>query len=103
MIKKMKIIRILVLFSCFLWACAGVSPKEAPISGLEIYKSRCVTCHGTDGKMGMNGAKNLPSSPLDVTQRIEVVTHGRNIMPGFKALMSEEEIKAVVEFTMTLK
>lgn len=100
----MKIISVLFLFSCFLWACTNVSAKKnESVSGLDIYKNRCVTCHGTDGRMGMNGAKNLPSSPLNVTQRIEVVTHGRNIMPGFKELMSEEEIKAVVEFTMTLK
>lgn len=103
MIKKMKIIHVLILFSCFFWTCTGASTNKTAISGLEIYKNRCVTCHGTDGRMGMNGAKDLPSSPLDVTQRMEVVTHGRNIMPGFKSLMSEEEIKAVVEFTMTLK
>lgn len=101
----MRITIVLLLMSLLVWACSSPTPenKKKTISGLEIYKNRCVTCHGTDGRMGMNGAKELPSSPLDVSQRIEVVTYGRNIMPGFKDLLSEKEIKAVVEFTMTLK
>lgn len=101
----MRITIVLLLLSFGIWACSPSAPenKKKTISGIEIYKNRCVTCHGTDGKMGMNGAKELPSSPLDVSQRIEVVTHGRKIMPGFKDLLSQEEIKAVVEFTMTLK
>jgi cytochrome c6 len=99
----MRITIVLILLSFFLWACSAPENKKETVSGVEIYKTRCVTCHGTDGKMGMNGAKELPSSPLDATQRIEVVTYGRKIMPGFKELLSKEEIKAVVDFTMTLK
>jgi len=99
----MRITIILMLLSFYVWACSAPENKKKAISGIEIYKTRCVTCHGTDGKRGMNGAKELPSSPLDAEQRIEVVTYGRKIMPGFKELLSKEEIKAVVDFTMTLK
>lgn len=99
----MRITIVLILLSFYMWACSAPENKKKVISGVEIYKTRCVSCHGTDGKMGMNGAKELPSSPLDASQRIEVVTYGRNIMPGFKELLSKEEIKAVVDFTMTLK
>jgi cytochrome c6 len=94
---------VLILLSFYMWACSAPENKKKKISGVEIYKTRCIACHGTDGKMGMNGAKELPSSPLDASQRMEVVTYGRNIMPGFKELLSKEEIKAVVDFTMTLK
>ncbi|WP_052599201.1 cytochrome c [Aureispira sp. CCB-QB1] len=99
----MRITFVLIILSWYVWACSAPESKRQTISGVEIYKTRCVTCHGTDGRMGMNGAKELPDSPLNAAQRIEVVTHGRNIMPGFKEMLSEEEIKAVVEFTMTLK
>lgn len=99
----MRITIVLILLSFCLWACSAPETKKETVSGIEIYKTRCVSCHGTDGKMGMNGAKELPSSPLDAEQRIEVVTYGRKIMPGFKELLSKEEIKAVVDFTMTLK
>lgn len=99
----MRNISILVLAGLLLWGCSSESGTNEVKSGLDIYKSRCMTCHGTDGRMGMNGAKELPSSPLSLEQRIEVVANGRNIMPAFKGIMSDEEIKAVVEFTMTLK
>lgn len=99
----MRIGSILLILSCLLWNCSSPVQEAKVISGVEIYKNRCVTCHGTDGKMGMNGAKDLPSSSLTAAQRMEVVKHGRNIMPSFGELMTEEEIKAVVDFTMTLQ
>ncbi|MBL4651099.1 MAG: cytochrome c [Aureispira sp.] len=99
----MRITIVLIVLSFCIWACAAPENKEETISGIEIYKTRCVSCHGSDGTMGANGAKELPSSPLDASQRIEVVTYGRKIIPGFKAMLSKEEIKAVVDFTMTLK
>jgi cytochrome c6 len=99
----MRITIFLIVLSFCIWACATPEHKKETISGIEIYKTRCVSCHGADGTMGANGAKELPSSPLDASQRIEVVTYGRKIMPGFKGMLSKEEIKAVVDFTMTLK
>lgn len=99
----MRITIILIVLSFCISACVAPENKEKIISGIEIYKTRCVSCHGADGRMGANGAKELPSSPLDASQRIEVVTYGRKIMPGFKEMLSKEEIKAVVDFTMTLK
>jgi len=96
----MRISSVLIFIVLCLYACAD-SSKE--LSGQEIYKGRCMACHGADGRMGMNGAKDLPSSPLTVKQRVSVVADGRKIMPSFKAVMSTEQIKAVVEYTMTLK
>lgn len=105
MIKNMRFLSILILVAGFVWACGNNSNTDAPkaISGSDVYRTRCVTCHGTDGKMGMNGAKDLTSSPLDEEQRMIVVTNGRNLMPAFRDLMSAKEIEAVAKFTMTLK
>ncbi|MGH1337637.1 MAG: c-type cytochrome [Aureispira sp.] len=80
----------------------GKENKENGPSGALLYRERCVTCHGANGRMGNNGAKLLPESPLNVAQRIEVVTYGRNIMPAFEDMMTPEEIEAVVQFTMKL-
>lgn len=80
----------------------GGKPKV--ISGYEIYRTRCVNCHGADGRAGLNGAKQLPDSPLSVQQRIEVVINGQNnVMPAFKTLLSQKEIEAVAKYTMELK
>jgi len=70
----MRISSVLIFIVLCLYACAD-SSKE--LSGQEIYKGRCMACHGADGRMGMNGAKDLPSSPLTVKQRVSVVADGR--------------------------
>jgi mono/diheme cytochrome c family protein len=80
----------------------STSEPVAAADGEKIYKQYCVTCHGLYGDMGASGAANLTESTLSVEERIPVITNGRNTMTGFKALLNEEKIKAVAEYTMTL-
>jgi len=111
---------ILLLLSVIVWACAESSssdqvastsstskakpkPKAKAVNGEKIYKVNCVACHGLYGDMGASGAANLQESALAVEERIAVITNGRNTMTAFGSLLSEEKIKAVAEFTMTLK
>ena len=55
--------------------------------------------------MGANGAANLQASKISLDERIATVTHGRpdKGMNAFKGILSPEEIKAVSEYTITLK
>lgn len=90
-----------------IWACAQQTGSEgtekAEVSGAAVYQKRCVLCHGANGRMGMNGAKVLPESTLSVEERIQVVTHGKGIMPAFGEQISRAEIEAVAKFTTTLE
>jgi mono/diheme cytochrome c family protein len=79
-------------------AAAGIE-----YSGLAIFQRYCVNCHGSDGKLGMSGAKNLAISELSLDSRIQIITNGKNLMTPFKALLNEGEIKAVAEYSLTLK
>ena len=81
----------------------STSNKPYAVDGKKIYKQYCVTCHGIYGDMGASGAANLTVSKLKLNERIEVVTNGRKHIPPFKALLDEEKIKAVAQYTMTLK
>lgn len=86
-------------------ACSSDQPNNTPkvISGVTVFRDNCMNCHGADGNLGMNGAKRLPESTLTLEERIQVVTEGRNnVMPAFKTLLSEQKIKAAVEYTMQL-
>lgn len=96
---------IILLMSMVIWMGCSNSSSSAKktISGFSIYQDRCAICHGNDGKMGMNGAKDLTASPLNMDERIQVVTNGRNIMPAFNSMLSKEEIQAAAEYTMSLK
>ncbi len=75
------------------------------VDGEKIYRQYCVTCHGVNGDMGASGAHDLTVSELTLEERIDVITNGREgtTMVGFKSLMNEEKIKAVAEYTITLK
>lgn len=71
--------------------------------GQKIYRTYCITCHGMDGKLALNGAKDLSISEIPLEERITQVTEGKNLMTPFKGILSEEQIQAVSEYTMTLK
>lgn len=87
-------------------ACAGKekSPDAAhAVDGAAIYKKYCVLCHGTSGKLGVNGSKDITISKLTKAERIELIRNGKNTMTPFGGVLSEEEIEAVAEYTFTIK
>jgi len=102
----MKKILILLFLGGWIYACSnsgsGNHSNEAP-DGAKIYKQYCIVCHGVDGKLGLNDAKDLTVSKLTEAERIVQVTEGKNAMTPFKQVLSPEEIKAVVAYTFTLK
>ncbi len=81
----------------------SASNEDFSTDGRAIFKKHCVTCHGIDGKLGLNGAKDLSMSTLKEEEKIIQVTIGKGAMNAFKDLLSEAEIKAVVQFTNNLK
>lgn len=71
--------------------------------GKQIYETKCMLCHGPDGKLGLSGAKDLTQSPLTSEKKIEIIKKGKNAMAGYETQLSEEEIKAVAEYVNNLK
>ena len=97
-----------IIFSLFLvvliFACGNQTNSNtgnAP-DGEAIYKKYCTLCHGADGKLGLNGSKDISISTLTEAERIEQITNGKNTMTPFKGILSDEEIKAVAAYSMTL-
>lgn len=83
-------------------AKTGHSTPSKP-DGMAIFRQRCVVCHGSDGNLGLNGAKHLSESVLPLEERINIITNGKNLMTPFRTLLSPEEIQAVAAYTLTLK
>ncbi|MEO0733985.1 MAG: cytochrome c [Bacteroidota bacterium] len=108
---------LLFVLALIMLACGGGedTPSEAPIvkkkeakaeiNVKKIWKVRCIACHGLYGDMGTNGAANLQESDKDLDYRINVIKNGseNGVMTAFGEILSEEEIKAMAEYTMTLK
>jgi cytochrome c6 len=95
-----------LLITILIYSC---SPKKADdnktksVSGFTVFKKHCVNCHGNDGRMGLNGAKPLPDSKMTLEERITHINNGKGAMQPYKGVLSPAEIKAVAEYTMTLK
>jgi cytochrome c6 len=70
--------------------------------GKKTYQQACLACHGADGKLGINGAKDFAMSDLDLEERIEVITHGRGMMAPYKGILKTAQIKAAAEYTIHL-
>ncbi|MBL7825023.1 MAG: cytochrome c [Saprospiraceae bacterium] len=76
--------------------------SKAETNGIQIFKQNCVLCHGADGKLGLNGAKDLASSQMRTQDRIALIQNGKSVMPAFGRSLSLGEIEAVAKFTTTL-
>jgi mono/diheme cytochrome c family protein len=93
------------------------SPEQAPaapaaaveaaggVDGATVFGDNCATCHGGDGSGGIGprlaGGRVVTVYP-DPADQIAVVTNGRAGMPAFGRKLTEEEIRAVVEYTRTV-
>jgi mono/diheme cytochrome c family protein len=94
--------------------CAGLSDLEPTLSkgfvfteksGEQLFSSVCRGCHMSDGK-GATGAGTYPSLAgnrgLEASgYPIGVVVNGQRGMPPFGALMSNDQVAAVVNYLRT--
>ena len=83
-------------------ACGGGSTVDTDIA-MPVWKTHCQLCHGADGKLGLNGAKDLTASELSLEERIQVITKGRNTMIAYENTLTPEQIEEVAKYTMSLK
>jgi len=100
-----------ILISCFfillIIACSGKEKASSGVpsvaEGEQVFKKNCIICHGADGKLGINGAKDITVSKLTLEERESQIKKGKNTMTPFEGVLSETQIKSVAAYTMTLK
>ena len=85
-------------------------PSRAQGGGEALYKSKCVACHGADGKgataTGKSlGARDLGSSEVQAQsdeQLVEAITKGKGKMPAYGKTLKDEQIKDLVSYVRGL-
>lgn len=91
------------LVLCTLAAAAG---EAADIfAGQAIYEVHCANCHGFDGRPLIPGSPDFtrgegllnPDAVL-----IDTIRSGRNLMPAFNRIISEQEMLNVLDYVRTL-
>lgn len=79
---------------------ANVAPD---VLGKTIYETKCLGCHGTDGKLGLSGAKDLTLSTKTSDEKIEIISNGKNAMMPYKNQLSKEQVESVAAYVETFK
>jgi len=113
--KAMAVVALLLILYAY-----GVSETKSPVFkkagdtgnfanvpdeelGKKIYETRCMNCHGADGKLGLSGAKELGASVMSHDEKMMIIANGKNAMMSFKDALTPEQIDAVATYVETLK
>ncbi len=86
--------------------CLGGAPLRADTPGESLYKAKCASCHGADGKgetpVGkMYKLRDIGSADVQKQSDDEltnIISKGKNKMPGYGRSLKEDEIKALVSY-----
>jgi cbb3-type cytochrome c oxidase subunit III len=85
---------------------AASGPSVLSTVGASIFASKCAACHGANGQGRGHGtfpalAGNSLVNNNDPAAAIELIEHGRSMMPSWKGQLSAGDIAAVVTFIRT--
>lgn len=75
-----------------------------PFAGSGIYAQYCVSCHGGDGSgevagtPSFRGGRILTKSQMDL---LSTVKSGKDLMPAFQGILTEDQIDDVVAYIRT--
>lgn len=73
----------------------GVIDNSAS-DGKALYEANCKLCHGSDGKLGLTGAKDLTATGMDVSAIKEIILKGKGAMPP--AAVNETQAALIAEY-----
>lgn len=71
--------------------------------GKIIFEAKCVLCHGPDGTLMLNGAKDLSVSKLSSVEILEIVSKGKGLMPAFSEELDGKQLKALTIYVEGLR
>lgn len=96
---------VLVALIGWLATSAGGANAADVFGGQRIYQSHCAGCHGARGRPELPGAPDF--SRGDGLMRgdlavLDVVAEGQRAMPGYRGVLSNEEMLDVIAYLRTL-
>jgi mono/diheme cytochrome c family protein len=88
-----------------------VTPAFAQSGGADVYKAKCLMCHGADGAGTTPAGKALKAASFKDAAVISAsdadlhaaVTNGKGKMPANQGKLTDAQIKAVVGYVRSLQ
>jgi cytochrome c6 len=84
---------------------APVGAQTAP----ELYKSKCVACHGPDGsgsamgtKLGVHDFRSVDVQKQSDADLTAAIANGKNKMPAYGKSLKADDIKGLVAYVRSL-
>ena len=79
-------------------------------SGADTYKAKCASCHGATGMADSGAGKAMKVKPVNdpevkkmtPAQMVAETTDGKGKMPAFKGKLTDDQIKAAVDYYISL-
>jgi mono/diheme cytochrome c family protein len=86
----------------------SVTPPSTPDStiarsGEDIFKARCIFCHGIAGDQINMGAANLKLSLIDSASIVQAIKNGKGKMPRFGDIFSDSQMVNLVQYVKSLR
>ncbi len=94
---------VLLFFACGSSGTAEAEGRQPKDKGAQLFSMHCSLCHGKDGGLGLNGAKDLRRSMLTEAEMKAIVQNGKGVMMPYKNALTPAEIDAVVAHVRTLR
>ena len=86
----------------------GASPPvlgSDVFNGKKIYQAHCRGCHGASGRGDMPGTPNISRGVGLLNSDVvlwEAIADGKRAMPGYRGVLSEQDILDVISYLRTL-
>lgn len=106
----MKLFRIFMLFLAVA-VVSGTSRAALAQDAADLYKTKCVSCHGADGKgdtaIGKKlGARDFQSAEVTketADELFDITKKGKNKMPAYDGKLTDDQIKSLITYIRSLK
>ena len=98
-----------IVFFTLVTLSLAFAQEDSP--GKNVYDSKCLMCHGDDAKGDTKAGKMMKTPDLtteswkqgtSVPELVKTLREGLGKMPKYEGKLSEEELKAVAEYTRKL-
>lgn len=78
---------------------------DGPSEVMTVYKSNCISCHGTglQGRVGPNTNLQQVGARMSASDIAAQIEHGKGSMPAFQDRLTDEEIAGLSEWLASKK